>query len=320
MRKTRLLAASCYIKGDITGAQRLEANRRMILECLERAKDFRPDFVVFPEIALHAGVGTWKEALRWSEPAPGPSTQIVGQKARELASYVWLPMFERRGDKVHNSVVLLGRKGEVLGAYRKFHATGYEIEDGIQPGEEVPVWETDRGRMGCAVCFDLKFPEVGLRLSRGRAQVVFWPSMFRGGRRLVAWAMDYGFYLVKCLAGEGEIVDPCGNFIARGGTSIKLEDPKACLTWTFAEVNTDRKSYHLDFNQEKLPAILAKYGAGVDILRNEDEGTFSLASNLDGKTVEEIEKEFGLEDLRGYLDRAARIRESRLPGRGTGGG
>ena len=316
MRKTRLLAACCAVKDESTGEERIEKNRRMIMECLDRAKAFHPDFVVFSEIALQLGAAPTTEAMQYAEPVPGPSTDLVGEKAKALGSYVWLPMFEKLGGKMYNSVVLIHRSGQVVGVYRKFHATGYEIEDGVQPGDEVPVWETDRGRVGCAICFDLKFPEVGLRLSRGKAQIVFWPSMFEGGQRLLAWAMDYGFHIVTCETWEGRIVDPCGNVISRSGPAIELPDVPATLKWVYAEVNADQKMYHLDFNQEKLPAVMDKYGAGVDLQYCTPEGTFSLASNLEDASVEDIEREFELEDLRDYLDRAARIRQSRLGGAG----
>jgi nitrilase len=167
------LAACCEVKDESEGEERLEKNRRMILECLDRAKEFRPDFVVFSEISLHLEAVPTTEAMKRAETIPGSSTEMVAEKARELGSYVWLPMFEKLDGKMFNSVALIDRGGEVAGVYRKVHATGREIEDGVQPGEEVPVWETDRGRVGCAVCFDLKYPEVGLRLSRGKAQVVF---------------------------------------------------------------------------------------------------------------------------------------------------
>jgi hypothetical protein len=138
--------------------------------------------------------------------------------------------------------------------------------------------------------------------------------MFKGGQRLVAWAMDYGFYMVTCEAQAGQIVDPCGNVIARSGPEIELTQAPATVKWVYAEVNTDRKSYHLDYNQDKLPALTEKYGEGVSVQVCEPEGTFSLTSNLDELAVEDIEKEFQLEDLRDYLDRAARIRQSRLGG------
>lgn len=312
MRLARLLAACCYVTTDLSGAARLERNRALILECLDRAAAYRPDFVVLPEIAVHFGVAPTKEAMPFAETLPGPTFEAVAQKARTLRSHVWLPLFERKDDLMHNSVALIGRDGGLMGVYRKYHATGYEIEDGVHPGSEVPVWATDCGRVGCAVCFDLKFPEVGLALSRGKANIVFWPSMFPGGHRLVAWAMDYGFYIVKCIAGSGAIVDPIGATVATDGPAIPLKHLDAVVRFTFAEVNTDRKAYHLDFNRDKLPAIVEKYGAGVQVAFCLPEGTFTLASFMADRTVEDIEREFALEDLRDYLDRAAAIRSRRL--------
>ena len=312
MRNTRVLSADCYVTQDISGPERLDANRAMMLRCLDLAEAYRPDFVVFPEICLHVGIAETPRAIEYAETAAGPTTELVAEKARALRSHVVLPMYERLGDKVYNSALLIDRRGEVVGSYRKYHATGYEIEDGVQPGEEVPVWETDRGPVGCAICFDLKFPVVGLELSRGKARLVFWPTMFHGGRRMAAWAMDYGFHLVRSWTGGGMVVDPIGNAIATPSPFLELSEPPGKVSWTFAEVNTDRKAYHLDFNQDKLPEIVSKYGPGVQICNCWPEGTFTLASTMTGTSVEDIEKEFALEDLRDYFDRAAEIRLSRL--------
>jgi len=93
---------------------------------------------------------------------------------------------------------------------------------------------------------------------------------------------------------------------------------KGLIASAFAELNTDCKTYHLDYNQHKLPAIKDKYGSGVDICYNRDEGTFVLSSKTADRNVEDIEQEFELEDLRDYLDkaenlgRATRSREEKL--------
>ena len=80
----------------------------------------------------------------------------------------------------------------------------------------------------------------------------------------------------------------------------------------FAELNTDCKTYHLDYNQDKLPQIEDKYGSGIDIYYCRDEATFVLASKMPNCSVEDIEREFGLEDLRDYLDKAIANKKSRL--------
>jgi len=307
MLKTRILSMACSA-GEAPDQK--AANLNMVLACLDRAAAYRPDFVCFPEIVLHQRLG-FPEAIASAEPVPGPAVRAVSEKARRLNSHVIFPMVETRNGVSFNAAVFVGRKGEIAGVYHKFHATAYEMADGIMPGDEVPVWETDRGRVGAAICFDLKFPEVGLRLSRARAKVAFWPSMFPGGERLRAWAMDYGMYMVKCTAGAGAILDPAGQYVASEGQHEKLGSG-ATLRITFSEINTDRTTYHIDYNAERLPEIMARYGEGVEVFRMQPEGTFSLASRMEDTSVEDIEREFDLEDLRAYLDRSAEARNRRL--------
>ena len=79
-----------------------------------------------------------------------------------------------------------------------------------------------------------------------------------------------------------------------------------------AEVNTDFRMYHTDFNREKLPDIIKRYGDGVEQQFAGDEGRFTIASLMPDVTVADIESEFGLIPLREYLDGASRIRETRL--------
>ena len=96
-------------------------------------------------------------------------------------------------------------KGKLVLVYRKNYPTisdpsgDGEIELGITPGVEAPVAECDGVRVGAAVCFDANFDHVAMDLERGRARVVFWPSMFWGGQLLQHWALRYGFYVVVAL-------------------------------------------------------------------------------------------------------------------------
>jgi hypothetical protein len=86
----------------------------------------------------------------------------------------------------------------------------------------------------------------------------------------------------------------------------------ALQPFAFADVNTDAKAYHLDFNQEKLGAIEAKYGPGVRFSILRPEATFVMESLMDEVSVEEIEREFALEDLWTYYDRSRKMREDML--------
>jgi predicted amidohydrolase len=311
----RILAASCGFTTDpkLAPEARLEANRRMILEALDGAAKFQPDFICLPELVLQYGCGDFGRMAALAEPVPeGPTVELVARKARAMNTHIILPLFEKEGDRVFNTAALIGRDGRLIGKYRKVHATGYEIADGVTPGVGTPVWSTDRGRVGIAICFDLKFPDIGLALSRGAAQCVFFPTMFFGGQRLVAWAMDYGFHLVRCHAAGGRIVDPTGATVAIEGAPEALSAEGSCVKWTFAQVNLDHQTYHFDFHRQKMEALTARYGAGVLIRRMPEEGTFSIESNLPDKTVDDLEAEFELKSLRTYLDESISLREAAL--------
>ena len=94
-------------------------------------------------------------------------------------------MYERAGGRVYNAAVLIDRKGKVAGVYRKMFPTPGEIEDGITPGTEAPVFETDFGRVGMAICWDLHFPrEVCWPMAERGVQLICWPSMYAGGFQL----------------------------------------------------------------------------------------------------------------------------------------
>jgi len=315
MKMARILAASCGFAADpkLKPADRLEANRRMILDTLDAAAKFKPDFICLPELVVQYGCGDFKAMAALAEPAPdGPTFERVARKARALKSHIILPLFEREGGRVYNTAALIGRDGRLIGRYRKFQPTGYEIRDGVTPGDTVPVWETDRGRVGIAICFDLKFPEVGLALSRGGAQAVFFPTMFYGGQRLVAWAMDYGFVLVRAHGSGARVLDPTGATLAAEGPAERLAGSAAVVRWAWVEVNLDHRTYHLDFHGEKMAALSEKYGSGVSIRRMPEEGVFNLVCHRQDRTVDDLEREFGLTPLRTYLDAASADRRAAL--------
>jgi len=289
----------------------VDANRDKMVEYLEQAGAYRPDFVVFPEVARELGVPQEDES-RKGEAIPGPMTDAIGAVARKHGTHAVLGMKERAGGRTFNASVLIGRDGQVIGVYHKVQPTVNEMEGGTVPGTETPTWETDCGRVGMCICFDLKFPEVAMMLARAGARIVFFSSMFHGGMRHAAWARDYGVFLVVSQSQEAVIVDMCGQRLAWQGHQEPLVRQGALRPFAFADVNADCKAYHLDFNQGKLGDIEAKYGSGVRFSILRPEATFVMESLIDDVRVEEIEREFGLEDLWTYYDRARKVREDML--------
>jgi predicted amidohydrolase len=76
---------------------------------------------------------------------------------------------------VYNVAVLIGPDGRILGKYRKICLPHAEIEAGVMPGSDYPVFETRLGKIGMMVCYDGFFPEVARELTRRGAEVIAWP-------------------------------------------------------------------------------------------------------------------------------------------------
>lgn len=285
----------------------LKALREVVLKV---AKE-KPDFICFPEVC--ACGGPFPEAIKRA-PELGPFAEAVGKLAVEVNASLIVPFIEHYMGQHYNSVPIVDRRGKLVLCYRKNYPTIGEMQEGITPGWEAPVAECDGVRVGAAVCYDANFPQVAAELEKGRARVVFWPSMYWGGMHLQYWALRYGFYVVVAYGPESAVIDMSGRYLIKQGAGTLQVQGGRLPPWAVAEINTDREVYHLDYNQLKFPAIRAKYGPDVEIEVHQPEAYFLLASRRQGLTVEDIAKEFQLEPVRDYLARAVRMREEHLRG------
>jgi predicted amidohydrolase len=76
---------------------------------------------------------------------------------------------------VYNAAVLIGPDGALIGKYRKMCLPHSEIESGVTPGDDYPVFDTALGKIGMMVCYDGFFPEVARELSNRGAEIIAWP-------------------------------------------------------------------------------------------------------------------------------------------------
>jgi predicted amidohydrolase len=141
---------------------------------IDEAGKQKADLLVLPEVLTYGSGSTFAEV---AEPIPGPSTEYFGDLARKYNMYIVPGLVERYGPLVYNVAVLIGPDGRIVGKYRKVCLTGSEIEDGVTPGYEYPVFDTRFGKVGMMVCYDGFFPEVARELSNRGAEVIAWPVM-----------------------------------------------------------------------------------------------------------------------------------------------
>jgi len=287
---------------------RLEGLREMTAKVARQ----RPDFVCYPE-GCACTAGGFEKGMEVA-PELEPFVEAVGRIARELQVALVVPFLERAGDRVYNSVPIVDRQGKLVLVYRKNYPTIHELELGITPGDGVPVAECDGVRVGATVCFDANFDHLGVELERQRARLVFWPSEYWGGSLLQHWALRYGFSIAVAWGAESAIIDMSGRYVARQGTPYTVRAGRM-PAWAIADLDVNRELYHLDYNQDRLGAVLERYGGDVSVELFEPEGYFLLSSRRADVPVETMAAEFELETLRAYLARSVQMRHDRLPPR-----
>lgn len=156
-----------------SGGRTPDDNRRMYEPLIAEAARKKADLVVLGETLTYVGLG--KSFPEVAEPVPGPSTEYFGRLAREHNLYIVAGLVERDGHLIYNVAVLIGPDGKLVGKYRKVCLPRGEIDGGIAPGSDYPVFPTRFGTVGLMVCYDGFFPEVARALSNRGAEVIAWP-------------------------------------------------------------------------------------------------------------------------------------------------
>lgn len=150
-----------------------QANCQEYAPLVAEAAEQRADLVVLGETVPYVRLG--KQPHETAEAIPGPTTDYFAELAKKHALHIVLSMYERDEEAVYNTAVLIGPDGELIGKYRKVCLPHSEIESGVTPGKEYPVFETRFGKVGMMICYDGFFPEVARELTNRGAEVIAWP-------------------------------------------------------------------------------------------------------------------------------------------------
>ena len=208
---------------------------------------------------------------------------------------------------------MLDRSGAVVGTYHKSVTTHSELGMGIIPGTETPVFETDFGRLGLAICFDINYWEVGHALCTHRPDLVVWSSMWTGVRMMSRWAIEFGFYMAGVFSGGGAFIDPAGWLLS--SLPHPTSDQTGMAPLLNASLDLDLRVVHHDYNINRLQALFEKYGPTAATTEHiGDECLLILCSQLPDKSNDELIAEFAIEPMRDYLTRARRDRQRALHG------
>ncbi len=204
--------ASIHLSPRNTGSAAASVTR--FLETIERAVTRATDVILLPEgITL---VGTGKKYADVAETIPGPTTARLAEVARKRKTYVAAGIYEREGQALYNTAVLIDRTGAVAGKYRKVYLPREEIEGGLTPGTHYPVFRTDFGKVGIMICWDVQYADPARALALQGAEILLVPIW--GGNEALgkARAIENRVFVVSSGYGYPTyVMDPDGEIITQ---------------------------------------------------------------------------------------------------------
>ena len=116
-----------------------------------------------------------------AETIPGPSSNTLGELAKELSIVIVASLFEKRATGLyHNTAVVLEKDGSIAGKYRKMHIPddpGFYEKFYFTPGDLgfEPI-QTSVGKLGVLVCWDQWFPEAARLMAMAGAELLIYPT------------------------------------------------------------------------------------------------------------------------------------------------
>lgn len=234
------------IQSNVTPQKKenIENARRL----LEQAAAKGASIAVLPEI-FNSPYSS-KKFTEYAEPEGGDTWQMLSAAAKDLnLVLVGGSIPERDEDgKIYNTCFIFDADGNQIGKHRKVHLFDIDIEGGqrfresetLSPGSSATVFDTPFGKMGAAICYDVRFPELFRMMVLQGAKVIFVPGAFNMTTGPAHWeltfrvrALDNQVYTVGAAPARDEkapyvsyansiICSPWGEVIGRLGTEEEI--------------------------------------------------------------------------------------------------
>ncbi len=163
-----------------------EENKEVAEALVRSAVSAGAGLVALPELWSCHGL---EEVYRANaEPVPGPTTDFLGDLARELGVYVLggsILEGSPGADRLSNTSTFFNPSGEMVSAYRKIHLFDVKVSDKeylesalIAPGKEIVTAKAGAATLGLSVCYDVRFPELYRLLALRGAEILAVPAAF----------------------------------------------------------------------------------------------------------------------------------------------
>lgn len=219
---------------------------KMVEEYARKAKAQNVDLLVFPESLMTSYEKELGQFLEEAQPLDGPFTQAIDALAKKYELWILYTVNERNDAceegaiKPFNTAVIVDADGVRRGVYRKTHLfdTDFTHEsDRMSSGDKLfsPI-DTPFGKIGMAICYDLRFPEVARYAALRGCQLLVYPAAWvSGNTKIEQWktllsarAIENEMFVAgvsrtdKGYIGHSCIFDPTGTAVAAADGSEAL--------------------------------------------------------------------------------------------------
>ena len=264
-----------------TVADKME-NVRTVKTYLEKIKDENPDFVILPE--MFCCPYQTENFPIYAEKEGGPVWQQLSGYAKQYGIYLIggsMPEKDAEGN-VYNTSYIFDREGKQIGKHRKVHLFDIDVKGGqtfkesdtLTAGDSDTVFDTEFGKIGVMLCFDIRFPELSRMMVNDGAKVIFVPAAFNMTTGPAHWelsfrtrALDNQIYMVGCAPAR----DVSAGYISWGHSIV-----------------TDQRGRVIDMLDEKKGILLAELDMDYEeqvreelpLLKSRRKDIYQLSQNL----------------------------------------
>ena len=261
--KQHFTVAVCQLRTELDTAQTM----RKAADFVSAAARKGADFVVLPEMFNCPYSEPWFQRAA----AEGHEKAVAAMSSWAAENGIYLvggSVPEREGEKLYNTCFIFDRAGKQIARHRKIHLFDVDLpgmrfheSDSFAPGNEITVFDTEFGKMGAAICFDVRFPELFRAMAVRGAKLIFLPAQFNMTTGPAHWsetlklrAVDNELFFVGASAaryedfryrcwGHSMIYDPYGTVLAAADETEQT---------IFAEIDPER----IDEVRAQLPTFL----------------------------------------------------------------
>ncbi len=175
-----------------------EKNIENAVRLIERVSKEGADIAVLPEMFCCPYNSSLFRA--YGENEGGAAYAAMSKAAAEYGIYVVAGTIPELEDgKVYNTSYAFDRKGTQIAKHRKMHLFDIDIEGGqyfkesdtLTPGMDVDVFDTEFCRMGLAICYDIRFPELARLMASEGAEVLIYPGAFNMTTGPAHWELSF---------------------------------------------------------------------------------------------------------------------------------